>query len=114
MRQNETTKVNDFNTNNKALIGVAGSIGNEEHQSFQQFFNYQGMKAAFIKQYCPQNGKPASYRKNLERALCNNFYNSIMLQNIREFVEEHKHEIELFLKDKQEEVGYGDHTGTIQ
>lgn len=82
------TKINDKTGVKQALSKICVELRSEEHVVLRKVFALTGMKSAFLEAY------PSATRRQLYYGLSNNSYNSTMLKNIREFIENNKEDIE--------------------
>jgi hypothetical protein len=76
----------------KQPLQVWVDIPAEENTSLLQFFSFRGMKKAFLDEY------PKQKRKDLDRALSHATFKLDLIKDVRQFVEDHKAEVQDFLQ----------------
>lgn len=81
----------------KALNEVWGEISDTEKKSFNEFFGFKGMKAAFLTKHTEYT------KRKLDYTLSTGSVKKGMLDHIRDFIEDNKELIEAFRREEVDE-----------
>lgn len=92
------TKINDKKGVKQAFSKICVELRSEEHVILRKIFALTGMKSTFLEAYTENT------RRQLDYGLSNNSYNSTLIINLRQFVEDNRSDIEKMLGEPLETV----------
>lgn len=89
------TNLKEKTGNKQTLNNISVEIGSEEKAGLNTFFAFPGMKTAFL----DDNQNKGYTLRMLNYALDHGSFKMRLLKDVRLFVENHKGEVEEFIKD---------------